>query len=109
MKTRLIFVCSRNKWRSPTAEALFRDHPQYESRSAGTADSARVKITADHLGWADLIFCMEKKHADQLLERFPEALVGKSLNILHIPDNYGFMDPVLIGLLQTKLAAHLKF
>jgi predicted protein tyrosine phosphatase len=26
LKTRLLFVCSRNRWRSPTAEALFRNH-----------------------------------------------------------------------------------
>ncbi len=107
-RTRLLFICSRNQWRSPTAEALFKGHPRYDARSAGTAEGARIKVTACHLGWADLIFCMERKHADRLRERFPEELAGKPLVILRIPDNYRFMDPELIELLRAELAAHLE-
>jgi predicted protein tyrosine phosphatase len=109
LKTKLLFVCSRNRWRSPTAGSLFKDHPRYEARSAGTANSARIKVTSGHLGWADLIFCMEQKHADQLRERFPEEIAGKTLITLRIPDDYGFMDPALIELLRAELAAHLDF
>ena len=107
LKTKLLFVCSRNQWRSPTAEALFKDHPRYEARSAGTENGARVKITAGHVGWADLIFCMERKHADRLNEKFPEELAGKRLITLRIPDDYEFMDPELVKLLQDELAAYL--
>ena len=60
-KTKLLFLCSANQWRSPTAESWFKDHPRYEARSAGTENGARIKVTAGHLGWADRIFCMEKK------------------------------------------------
>jgi predicted protein tyrosine phosphatase len=108
VKTKLLFVCSRNQWRSPTAEALFQDHPVYEARSAGTENGARVKLTAGHIGWADWIFCMEKKHAARLRERFAEELVGKRLVVLRIPDGYGFMDPALLALLHTELSAHLS-
>ena len=96
MKIKLLFVCSRNRWRSPTAEALFKNHPRYEARSAGTSDSARIKVTSCHLGWADQIFCMERKHAERLRERFPEELTEKPLITLCIPDDYAFMDPALI-------------
>ncbi len=109
LKTKLLFVCSRNRWRSPTAEALFKDHARYEARSAGTSDSARIKVTSSHLNWADLIFCMERKHAEQLHDRFPEELASKSLIVLRIPDDYAFMDPALIELLQDELAAHIEF
>lgn len=85
LKTKLLFVCSANQWRSPTAEWLFRDHPRHEARSAGTENGARIKITAGHIGWADMILCMEKKHADRLRERFPEELAGKPLVTLRIP------------------------
>ena len=108
LKTKLLFVCSRNQWRSPTAETLFKNHPRYAARSAGTAPAARTRITAGHLGWADLIFCMEKKHADRLREKFPDALAGKSVVVLRIPDDYAFMDPALLELLRTELAAHLR-
>lgn len=107
MKTKLLFLCSRNQWRSPTAESLFKNHPRYEARSAGTTDRARIKVTECHLGWADQIFCMERKHADRLRERFPDACAGKELIVLRIPDDYPFMDPELVALLRTELAAHL--
>lgn len=107
MKTKLLFVCSRNRWRSPTAEALFRGDPSYEARSAGTENGARVKVTAGHIGWADTIFCMEKKHAARIRERFTSELGDKPLIVLRIADDFGFMDPELVDLLRSKLAAHL--
>jgi predicted protein tyrosine phosphatase len=108
IKTKLLFVCSRNRWRSPTAESLFRGHPRYDARSAGTENGARVKVTAGHVGWADMVFCMEKKHADRLRERFTDELSGKPLVTLRIPDEYGFMDPALLDLLRAELAAHVE-
>ncbi len=107
-KAKLLFVCSWNQWRSPTAEALFKDHPCYEARSAGTGNGARVKVTASHLGWADLIFCMEKKHADRPRENFPAELAGKKLVTLGIPDDYEFMDPALLELLRLELSPYLE-
>lgn len=108
LKTKLLFICSANQWRSPTAEALFRDDPYYEARSAGTENGARVKVTAGHLGWADLIFCMEAKHAERLRERFPDEIADKRLITLRIPDEYRFMDPALIELLRSELAVYLE-
>lgn len=107
LKTKLLFVCSRNQWRSPTAEALFKGHPRCEARSAGTESGARVRITAGHIGWADVIFCMERRHAERLREKFPEALAGKPLVTLRIPDDYAFMDPALVELLRTELSEYL--
>ncbi len=107
-KTKLLFVCSRNRWRSATAEALLKNHRRYAARSAGTANSARVKVTPGLIGWAEVIFCMEEKHLERLRERFGEKLAGKTLITLRIPDDYGFMDPELIDLLRTELAPYLE-
>ncbi|HEY4245364.1 MAG TPA: protein tyrosine phosphatase [Lacunisphaera sp.] len=107
MKTKLLFICSRNQWRSPTAEALFRNHPAYEARSAGTENSARVKVTEGHIGWAELIFCMERGHADRLRARFPDKLKDKTLITLRVPDDYPFMDPELVERLKVELQSHL--
>ena len=87
---------------------MFKDHPRYEARSAGTENGARIKVTAGHVGWADMIFCMGKKHAERLRERFPAEITGKPLITLRIPDNYRFMDSALIELLHAELAAHLE-
>ena len=108
-KTKLLFVCSRNQWRSPTAEALFRDHPAYEARSAGTEHGARIKLTAGHVGWADLVFCMEKAHAARVQEKFSQELGAKPLIVLRITDDYEFMDPALVDLLRTELEPYIEF
>lgn len=104
---KLLFVCSRNRWRSPTAEKLFDGVNGCQARSAGTEPGARVRVTAGHLGWADYIFAMERKHVRRLRERFPEALGGKPLICLQIPDDYEFMQPELIALLESTVPAHL--
>ena len=87
---------------------MFKNHPRYEARSAGTSDSARIKVTDCHLGWADMVFCMERKHADRLRGRFREKLASKPLITLRIPDDYTLMDPELMELLRTELASHLE-
>ena len=100
---KLLFVCSRNRWRSPTAEGLLDGVPGYQARSAGTEAGARVRVTAGLLGWADVVLCMERHHLQRLRERFPDALAGKRVIVLDIPDDHGFMDPELVTLLQTAL------
>lgn len=107
MKTKLLFLCSRNQWRSPTAEALFTGHPRYEARSAGTESGARIKLTGGHVGWADIIFAMEKKHAVRVQEKFAHELADKQLVVLRIPDDYRFMDPALVAILRVELAEYL--
>lgn len=103
-----MFICSRNQWRSPTAEALFKNHPRYDARSAGTTDRARIKVTDCHIGWADLIFCMERKHADRLRESFATEIGDKPVITLRIPDDFQFMDPQLVEVLHEKLSEHLE-
>jgi len=44
-RPRILFVCGRNKWRSPTAATVYRDDQRVEVRSAGiSAKSARTRI-----------------------------------------------------------------
>ncbi|MDB5236773.1 MAG: hypothetical protein JWR44_3766 [Hymenobacter sp.] len=102
-----LFICSQNKWRSLTAERLFDGHPHYEARSAGTEPGARVRVTSGHLGWAEVVFVMERRHADRLHEKYAAELEGKSVVVLRIPDKYRFGDPALVALLRRKLAEHL--
>ena len=86
---------------------MFKGHPHYDARSAGTSPSARIKVTVCHLEWADQIFCMERKHAEQLQVQFPNEMDGRKPIILRISDDYQFMDPELISLLRSELAGHL--
>ena len=70
---RLLFICSRNRLRSPTGETVFNDVPGVEARSAGTARDAERQVTLDDVRWADLICCMEDKHAGRLRADFQKA------------------------------------
>jgi predicted protein tyrosine phosphatase len=100
---RILFICSRNQWRSPTAEALYRDRPGLEVRSAGTEPSARIRLTAKTILWADLIFVMEKRHRQRMQENFPEEMQGKQVIVLDIPDDYHYMDPELIEEIEVRV------
>lgn len=102
----LLFICSQNRWRSLTAERLLDGHPHLLARSAGTEPGARVRVDAGHLGWADVIFVMEKRHAERLRAKFGPALAGKQIINLRIPDNFPFQDPALVALLHERLHAY---
>ena len=101
----ILFVCSRNQWRSPTAEALYRHHPDHAVRSGGTAASARHRVNAQDIAWADLIAVMETEHKRQLTQRFGDLLRHKRLLVLDIPDDYGYMDADLVSAIQDSMAA----
>jgi len=88
----LFFICSKNQWRSPTAELLFKNHPLYNARSAGTSDKAHIRVSQKLIDWADVLFFMERKHLDIVKQRF--QLDNQTAVILNIEDNYQFNDPI---------------
>lgn len=101
---KLLFVCSRNRWRSPTAERVFRDREGVDARSAGTSPKAKRRISERDLDWADLIFVMEKKHRTMMVERFGHR---PNVIVLGIPDEYELMDPELVEMLHQQVEAEL--
>ena len=102
-----LFICSRNQWRSPTAETVFRHYPNVQARSAGTSPNARHTVSIDDIAWADKIFVMEQKHKTRLLAQFPRALQYKEMIVLDIPDDYRYMDEELIELLKESVVPYL--
>lgn len=103
----VLFICSRNKWRSRTAETIFKDDQRHEFRSAGTENDARIKVSEKLINWADLIFTMEKRHKQRLQEKFDPLLNGKKIIILEIEDNYQYMDEELIATLRVSVSPYL--
>ena len=99
----LLFVCSRNQWRSPTAEKIFGDQSGFSTRSAGTSSSARKRVSAADIDWADVILVMEKRHRELLLKDYSHQLRLKQLHVLDIPDQYEFMDPELVEELRATV------
>ena len=101
--TNVLFVCSMNRWRSPTAEKIYAQHEHIIARSKGTSRKARQTISADDIRWADVIFVMERKHEQQLRTRFPGETASATIHVLDIPDDYQFMDPELIHCIETAV------
>jgi len=94
---KILFVCSKNQWRSPTAEAIWRKNPHFQVRSAGTSDKARRRVQAGDIAWADVIFVMESKHKAQLIRKFGHDARAAEIVVLDIPDLYPFMDEEGVG------------
>ena len=105
--TNVLFVCSRNRRRSPTAERLFAAREGIETDSAGLAPDADVPLSLDRLQWADLVVVMEKRHRSTLTRRFGRHLARTRIVCLDIPDRYDYMDPELIELLEKKMSRFL--
>ena len=103
----VLFVCSQNRLRSPTAEQVFASHPAIEVASAGTNSDAENPLTSELVGWADIIFVMEKSHRNKLQKRFYHDLKKARVICLEIPDEYEFMDEGLIRLLKAKVSRFL--
>ncbi len=104
---RVLFICSQNRLRSPTAEQVFSQRTDIEVESAGTNNDADNPLTAELVEWADIIFVMEKTHRSKLQRCFKPQLKNTRVICLDIPDEFGFMDPMLVRLLETKVSRYL--
>ncbi|MBO9708380.1 MAG: low molecular weight protein tyrosine phosphatase family protein [Caulobacter sp.] len=103
---KVLFVCGKNKLRSPTAEQVFADWPGVETASAGVNHDAEEPLSGELVEWADIIFVMERAHRSKLSKRFKKHLRARVI-CLDIPDDYDFMDPALIALLKARVPRHL--
>ena len=103
MTRKLLFVCSQNRLRSPTAEAVCQGVEGIEAISAGTNNDAEQPLTGDLIEWADVVFVMERHHRNRITKKFREQLKGKQLLVLGIPDDYEYMQPELMNLLKVRL------
>jgi len=106
-RKRILFICSQNKLRSPTAEAVYANHPAIEVDSAGLNNDAEVSLSEEQVRWADLILVMEKAHRIRLNRKFKKALAGKRVAVLNITDEYDHMEPALVALLKTRCAFYI--
>ena len=103
----LLFLCSRNRLRSPTAEQVFANRPGVETASAGLAPDAEEPCSVELVAWADIIFVMERAHRAKLQRRFRAHLKRARVVCLDIPDDYAFMQPELVALLEKRVGRFL--
>jgi len=103
---KLLFICSRNQWRSPTGEKVY-SQKGMSVRSAGTSPNAKRTVSVDDIRWATHIFVMEKKHKQRLVAKFRRLIEYKKIIVLDIPDEYQFMDPELVEIFEDCIEHYL--
>ncbi len=105
---RLLFICSANRLRSPTAEQVFSQYPDVDATSAGLSHDAVDPLTPEHFEAVDIIFVMEKAHRTKLSRHFKRHIGAARVVCLNVPDDYDYMQPELIELLKTRVEPHLR-
>lgn len=108
MSKKILFVCSENRLRSPTAAAVFSDFEDVEAISAGTNKDCATPVSDDLIRWADVILVMEQTHKKKVTRQFRNLLRDKKLAVLDIPDAFEYMDPMLIALLKARVTRHMS-
>ena len=101
--TNVLFFCSKNELRSPTAEAVFSTVENWNVYSAGVSHDAEVHVSGEDIEWADYIFVMEKSHKKKLSARFSRLIKNQKVISLDIPDDFEYMDETLITILKDKV------
>lgn len=109
MTKNILFLCSQNKLRSPTAEQVYSNRDDLNVLSAGLNNRAEYTVSGELLEWADTIFVMEKVHLKRLRNNYGRYLKDQKVICLSIPDLYSFMEPALVTELTTKLQPYIGF
>lgn len=104
MRRNVLFICTANLQRSPTAESLFQNWGgRWEAKSAGiNPEPGGTLLTQELVDWADLVLVMEAVHSYYVKSHFKCDL--KKLRVLGIRDRYYRDDPELIQELKEKVA-----
>jgi len=105
---KILFVCTGNVDRSPTAERIYKNHPELEVKSAGIPGYAQQPVSEELLQWADVILCMEDYHKRFIMNSYGNLIFGKIIDYLDIADEYSSMDPMLEIIIKKKVDAWLS-
>jgi predicted protein tyrosine phosphatase len=95
----ILFVCSANVNRSPSAELWFTiRNPENKYESAGSCRAAcRIHggnyVSEEQLQWADRIICMEERNRKEIES---SHIVSDKIEVAGIPDVFGFLSIPLI-------------
>jgi len=101
-KPNLLVVCGRNKRRSRTAEYIFKNDMRFHIRSVGLSPRSERKITEKDIEWADLILVMEQDQKQRIVGTYRHLEVPP-VEVLHIEDEYEYMDEILVELLTDRI------
>lgn len=99
---KVLCVCSAGLLRSPTI-AWVLSNKGYNTRAVGMHDYALAQIDEVFITWADKVVCVDEGHAEEIRRKYALILDEKDIDVLHIPDIYGFRNPELVKIVEEKL------
>jgi predicted protein tyrosine phosphatase len=101
----VLFVCTENLARSPTAAALFSELQgqvgRHNARAVGTAPHAPRRLTTRELAWAELVAVMEPRHLGMILSHWPQH--AKKVVVLQIEEHLASSERELRRILEPKI------
>jgi predicted protein tyrosine phosphatase len=106
-KPHILFVCARNRWRSPTAERLYRNDERMEVRSAGLSEKSPHALLEADIRWADLILVMEDDQKSWITGKY-RHLKLPGIASLDIPDEFEYMEKELIDSIRSGVESHIN-
>ena len=106
--TKILFVCSECRLRSPTAADVFADFDTVQAICAGTNRDCESPVTGDLIEWADTILVMEEIHKKKITKKFSDLLGDTPIHVLNIPDIFGYMDPMLVAILKARVPRYVR-
>lgn len=107
-RIKILFVCGRNRWRSPTAERIYRDDIRVSVRSAGVNGNSRRQVSDSDLDWADLVLVMERRYTLRIKSHFQNRECFPPIESLEIQDDYAPMSQELIDLIRVGTEHYIK-
>ncbi|RIW12515.1 protein-tyrosine-phosphatase [Algoriphagus lacus] len=103
----ILIICGKNKRRSRTGEFIFKNDSRFNVRSAGLSPKSDRKISEGDLNWSDLVYVMETEHRTKIRDLYGH-LDLPAIEVLHVPDEYEFMDEELVDLLTERINQSLQ-
>lgn len=94
---KILFLCTKNQRRSPTAEKTWNRRAGVSARSAGISLLCKNPLSAKDIRWAEYILVMEERHKTRLFDEFPRLLKDKKVHVLNVSEGQGFMSPELVA------------
>lgn len=106
-KPNILVVCGRNKRRSRSAEYIFKNDQRINIRSVGLSPKSNREIKEKDIEWADLILVMDQEQRARIRDTFRQITVPR-IEVLHVPDNYEYLDQDVLELLADRINATLR-
>ena len=105
---KILVVCGRNKRRSKTAESIFRNQNRFYIKSAGLSPKSPSQISESKIIWSDAVMVMEDAHKNRIMGQF-RYLSLPPIFVLHIEDEYEYMNKELIEILEERIPNTIKY